>query len=306
MTTKLTRDQILALSKAEKISLIYKIRIQYERGEEILIELDRCLNSCIAGNPQPTGLMLVGPTGAGKSTLLDQFVAQHPRQPGEKCDIVPVLRVPIEKPANVGNFMTSMLKAYGDPLAATGSLARKSSRITTYVRESKTRMLMLDDIHDMLEPGQIKVTAMTSDWIKTFIKESKISCVLSGIKGRSEVLLESNEQLGRLFPDPEEVYAFQFDTDNPETIKTFRKFIYSVEVLLPFPEKSGLSELRTAHKIHIATGGLIGYIMELIRYAAIEAVNRGVDRVDEELLHLAFRKRLASERRGIKNPFTND
>src|SRR5690349_6815425 len=108
MKTQLTREEILALPRAEKISLIYKIRIQYDRGEEILVELDRCLNSCIAGNPQPTGLMLVGPTGAGKSTLLDQFVAQNPRQPGEECDIVPVLRVPIEKPATVGNFMTSM------------------------------------------------------------------------------------------------------------------------------------------------------------------------------------------------------
>jgi len=58
-----------------------------------------------------------------------------------------------------------------------------------------------------------------------------------------------------------------------------------------------------ARRLHAASGGVMAYLMELLRGATYLALMEGRATLDGEVLGRAFAQRLASVRRGMANPF---
>jgi len=55
--------------------------------------------------------------------------------------------------------------------------------------------------------------------------------------------------------------------------------------------------------LHTASGGVMAYLMELLRGATYLALTEGRATLDRDVLGRAFEQRLASLRRGTANPF---
>jgi hypothetical protein len=301
MIENLSRDEVLSLRFEERIPYLNKIVVNYRRGNELLEMMEECYQNCLDGATQPPGIMIVGPSGAGKSTLVDLFVARHPVAKTEMGKIVPVLKFTVEAPANKGNLVSSFLEAFGDPLYDRGLIGTRSNRIKGYIDDCKTAMIIADEIQHFVDPDKRKLLLDVSNWFKNLIKAKSIACVLVGMEKESELILEANKQLGRLFPDPLCLEPFAFSTT--DSTKDFRVFLADLEDQLPLAKASGLSDYKTAKKIHEATDGLIGYVMELVRTAGRAALNSHQEKIDEVELARAFRKRLAPERRKKSNPF---
>jgi hypothetical protein len=71
---------------------------------------------------------------------------------------------------------------------------------------------------------------------------------------------------------------------------------------LPLTERPELAVLATARRLHAASGGVMAYLMELIRGATYLALAEGRPTLDLEVLGRAFEQRLASVRRGPPTP----
>jgi hypothetical protein len=138
------------------------------------------------------------------------------------------------------------------------------------------------------------------------VKETKVACVLVGLEGEAEQVVDANLQLARLFGDPYILAPFTWDEGCPETIQEFRTFLSQLERLLPLNEPSHLADRETSWRCFVACEGIIGYLMALIRRATYLALTQGRERLDHVLLAQAFTQRLAGARRGIPNPFIGD
>ena len=119
--------------------------------------------------------------------------------------------------------------------------------------------------------------------------------------------MNTNSQLASLFGDPYRLSPFEWDETNPASTKDeFRTFLSELEDRLPLKKPSHLASYETALRCYAASDGILRYLMALIRRATRLALEREQEYLDHNLLSEAFKGRLASERRGVPNPFTGE
>jgi len=303
-TTDRQKDAGPGLSAQQaRLSRLLSIRITYPRWQRIIDEIGRCHEMYgIAAEPQC--LLLVGPTGAGKSTLVASYAQRFAPLVSETGIGRRVVRATIPTPATIKSLAMTLLAALGDPRATQGTVGSMTYRLIHFFHDCGVELVILDELQHFRDRDSHTVLENASNWLKTLIKETGVSCVLVGLQGEAEEVVRLNRQLARLFGDPQVLRSFAWDEDDPETVQEFRTFLGLLEGVLPLGESSGLAEYVTAQQLYVASEGIVAYLMELVRRATYLAVLRGQDHLDRALLAAAFTQRLAGVRRGIANPFT--
>jgi len=256
---------------------------------------------------EPECLLLVGPTGAGKTTLLASYAQDYPAIFTKTAILRPVVMATTPSRANVNNLETVLLRALGDPAADKGSIGSRELRLIRYFKEiCIVELLILDELQHFWDRQSKTILHDASNWLKTFIKETKVSCVLVGLPGDSEAIINTNPQLAGLFGDPYMLSPFRWDETEPASTRdVFCTFLAELEERLPLKRPSHLASYETALRCFAASDGILRYLMALIRRATYLALEREQEYLDQDLLFQAFRDRLAGERRGIPNPFTD-
>ncbi len=293
------------LPAPERLAFVEQVRVIYPRWQEIIAEIRRChqMNTLAA---EPQCLMLVGPTGAGKTTLIDSYTRDYPPVFAGTSIRRPIVQATIPTPATVKNLETTLLDALGDPRAGQGTIGGMARRLINFFRDCQVELLILDELQHFVDRDSQKVLQTVSNWLKTLVKETKVACVLVGLEGEAEQVVDANPQLARLFGDPHVLAPFEWDEGRPATIQAFRTFLDQLERLLPLSEASHLANRETAWRCFVACEGVIGYLMALIRRATYLALMEAREHLDHVLLAEAFAQRLAGSRRGIPNPFLDD
>jgi hypothetical protein len=271
----------------------------------VIEEIQRCHKAkSVAAEPQC--LLMIGPTGAGKTTLISSYTQKYPVIEDENGFRYPVLQATLPSPASERNLATALLYALGDPLAGKGTTGLMTLRLIKLLMDCQVELLILDELQHFVDRDSQKVLQNASNWLKTLLKETKVACVLVGLQGEAEQVVNINPQLARLFGDPLILSPFVWDENIPSTILEFRTFLADLEPLLPLAEPTNLQRRDLAQRIFVASEGLISYLMALIRRATQLALQLGKEYLDEELLAEAFAQRLAGKRRGIPNPFLGE
>lgn len=289
------------LSKPERIALIYRIRVWYPRMKAIYDEVARAYDMNPV-TPDPECVALLGGFRTGKTTIVESFCSHHPRQVFQTSTHVPVLKVVMPAKASMGNLLTTMLAALGDPLADRGSIGAKQHRLHRFIADCGVEMMILDEANHFVDRDSERVLHDVSNTMKSLIKEQNVACVLVGLPYTEEVL-RVNEQFGSLFGDPYLLAPFCWEETQPATIEEFRMFLRQVEQQLPLATRTALASREMAWRCFVATQGKVGYIMRLLRRAAEAAVLRDELGLSLPLLHEAFDRTLAGHRRGLANPF---
>jgi len=294
-----------ALSRRDLLLQIENIRVLYPRWQRIAAEIGRCheLGPLAA---EPPCLLVVGPTGAGKSTLVASYARQYPPLPTETGLSYPVVRATIPSPATIKALATTLLAALGDPQASRGTVGSMTYRLTRFFRDCAVELLILDELQHFRDRDNRKVLENASNWLKTLIKETGVACVLVGLQGEAEEVVRLNPQLARLFGDPYVLAPFGWDERRPETVQEFIAFLLLLEGALPLAERPDLASLGMARRLYLASGGVMAYLMELIRRATYLAITQGHLSLDRATLARAFDQRLAAVRRDVPNPFADD
>ncbi len=303
----LSREEIRQLPGSERRRYVERIRIFYPRWHAITNEISRC-HQLFPLAAEPECLLLVGPPGAGKTTLLASYAQQFPAVFTESATLRPVVMATTPSRANVNNLETALLTALGDPAADRGSIGSRELRLIRYFKEiCRVELLILDDLQHFWDRGSKTILLDASNWLKTFIKETKVSCVLVGLPGEAEAVVNTNSQLAGLFGDPYRLNPFEWDEADPASTRDeFCTFLAELEDRLPLKKPSHLASYETALRCYAACDGILRYLMALIRRATYLALEREQEYLDHNLLSEAFKGRLAGERRGIPNPFTGE
>ena len=276
----------------------YLALIRYPRFKELHQMIQQCQQmSALGGEPQC--MSLEGMTGAGKSTLVRDYAHAFPQAYTSEGVQMSVFYMLMPSPATVKGVAATMLEQLGDPAAHKGPQWSMDSRLIKLIPECGIKLVILDDFHHLIDRDTDRILETVSDWLKVLIKKTNVPFVVVGIEGKVERILRSNPQLSRLFAARETLKPFDWETQR----KAFARFVEYVEMAVGIPLSPALPRDELIYRLHYATDGVVGNLMNLLRYAALITQQKKKEVIEIAALSQAFQSRLSKHLRQKVNPF---
>jgi hypothetical protein len=278
------------------------VLIRYPRFKALHHDIHECLEMSRLCN-EPHCMSLEGVTGAGKSTLVRDYTALFPRTEQADGSRIPIFYTETPSPVTVKGMAVTMLARLGDPAAYYGTLWSLNFRLIRLMVACQVELVILDDFHHLIDQATNRILEQVSDWLKVLIKETGIPFLVVGIDGKVERILDANAQLSRLFAVRQILEPFSCDPNDEASVQEFGRFTSYAEQIIATPLTTTLPRLELLHRLHYATDGVVGNLMNLLRYSAWLTRQQHQETISLPLLAAAFEKRLSKHVKGKTNPF---
>lgn len=295
------------MTKAQCIDIVEHLLLHHARFNALLARIDYCAR--FGGDIEtknPPCLAILGNTGAGKTTLIDAWLEKAPLRTMETAEgtIIPYLYVLVPSSPKKKGAVSAFLRALHDPNPSRGTEWDMISRVHLLIKRCKVQVIFVDEFQHLRDKDTQKVVHAIADFLKDIINQAHIPMILTGKLGEAESILMANSQLDRRVGTPFVLEPFEWDRNRPETIKEFRTLMRDIDRALPL-DLSDLQDVEMAYRFYYASDGYLGWIMEIIREAAIRAIDTDCHCLNMPLLAAAYEARLAGTEVGDDkvNPF---
>lgn len=297
MIYRLTNSDLLSTP----ISRANATLIRYPRFNQLHDKIQLCQQlSQTAGEPQC--MVLEGVPGVGKSTLIKSYAESFPRCETSSGTKAPIFYLETPSPATVKGMAAKLLAVLGDPVANHGTLWSMNARLIHFIQACEVQLVILDDFHHLVDQETNRVLYQVSDWLKVLIKETNVPFLVVGVVDTVRRILNANAQLSRLFAIRETLQPFRWDSQKPDTIREFAAFVAFAEGQIGMKLPIELERPDLLYRLFEATDGIVGNIMNLLRYSVALTQQQGCDHLTLDVLTMAFNMRLA-EHVNKRNPF---
>lgn len=221
---------------------------------------------------EPQCMSLEGVTGAGKSTLVQDYLALFYRIEKSDGTRIPIFYAETPSPVTVKGMAATLLAHLGDLAAHHGTLLAMNFRLIHLMMACQLELVILDDFHHLIDKETNRI-------------------------------LETNAQLSRLFAVRQTLQPFRCDPSDEGSVQEFARFVQYAEQVIGVPLPATPPRLELLHCLHYATGGVVGNLMNLLRYAAWITRQSHQEVMTLPILATAFDKRLAKHVKKPANPF---
>lgn len=272
--------------------------INHQFFQEAKQHLQLCFDS-FGCTPDPRCTPILGESGCGKSTVVEEFIKSlrkykyfHPK-----------LVIVIECPSNptVKTMASEVLQAIGDPMYYRGTEVQMTDRIVQFLKKLGVRLLIFDEMQNLIDRDSDKLSFKAADWLKRLINKANIPTVIVGLE-RAEDLFLINEQLRRRFTESYVIRSF--DWYQLETRKMLKGFLSALQREYNFVDMLDISSHEMAFRFYCASGGLVGYMMAIIREAKRLAVGTcELGAIGMNHLAQAYNNAVCGNRLVAVNPF---
>jgi len=266
---------VLDLPDEERILRILRHRwIGYSRAQAIMKKLELLYN--YPKTHRMPNLLIVGDTNNGKTMIVEQFAKRHPAHdhPDGESVSVPVLMVQAPNVPDEDRFYMNILDKIFAPYKPNSKPAAKQAEVIRSLIRVGLRMFIIDDIHNILA-GPTEKTRQFLGVIRFLGNELRVPIVGTGTKDALRAV-RNDKQLDNRF-EPAPLPKWKLDTD-------FYRLLASFEKMLPLKRPSNLIELTLAARLHGISEGNLGELANVLRMAAVEAVESGAERINEDVL----------------------
>lgn len=302
------QDDWRIMTNLQRILIVENMRFGHERFNVLLKKIDYCARFGIEiMSKNPPCLAILGNTGAGKTTLIDTWLAKAPLSEVETPEgtCIPYLYVLVPSSPNKKGAISAFLRALHDPNPTRGTEWDMIARVHRLIKGCKVHIIFVDEFQHMVDKDTQRVIHSVADFLKDIINQSHRPMILIGKLGEAETILEGNDQLDRHIGTPLVLSPFEWDRHRSETIKEFRTLMRDIDAVLPL-DKSNLQDEETAFRLFYASDGYLGWVIEIIRAAAIRAIDTGCNTLNMSLLAYGYETRVAGTHLGFGkvNPFS--
>jgi hypothetical protein len=220
-------------------------------------------------------LLIVGDPGMGKTQLIDWFRKDHTLQPSqvERSLERPVLSIGLISGSPRG-FLGGILEDLGVHYSSSSASDVLYPLVLRLFKRLRVRVLLIDELHHAVI-GNRDDRAKLFAAIKQLGNDLGITIVACGT-AQALLALQYDPQLERRF-QPVALQRWRNDEDG-------WAFLNSIEMTLPLPEPSNLSDEAMAPWILDQAEGLTGEIDRLVRLAAVRAIKAGRPCIDLQFL----------------------
>lgn len=227
------------------------------------------------------GLIVTGPTNSGKTTLGNWILNAYSQlSPSSFIDNIRPCAVMIEL-----SGLTTQRGVYGRileqihaPVDSHARLADRELVVTMTLRNINCRLLILDEAQDILKTSE-RDQQRVLDAIKFLMNSLKLPILALGV-----------EKAGKSFDIDQHLRA-RFSEIKLPSWKDDDDLIDLLASLEPLLLLQGDLNLRTreiVRKLLELSGGKLGYIVDILRNAAIEGINSGAETITPDMLRLPW------------------
>lgn len=277
----------LTLSKKERIHHIQKDNwIGYSRAKQALDKLNELYEH--PHRHRMPNLLIIGPTNNGKTMIIEKFcrnfspVVKEKRGFDEKnilleMPIISLQMLPTPDRKGFYNLILTQLNSAGaQKLVYFYYNEPFETNIVAVFREYKVKMLIIDEIHNMLA-GRNDKQREFQNMLRYVGNALKIPIVCLGTKD-AYLAIRSDPQLENRF----EPFLLPTWKDDEE----YQSLLSSIISVLPLKNPSNLNHPEISRFILEKTGGILGEIFTLLRRAAILAIETESEVIDEKILKM--------------------
>lgn len=289
---------------AAKKGAIQHVLIEYDQLDQVQDALELRILAGTGGESAKL-TMLVAPSGCGKTTTVKQAQSRLETKPDiAKNSLLPILYCSLPPKCSIKAMTTSLLAALHDPLADRQSTRDMNDlRIIGQLKAQHVRLLVLDEFQHLIGASvHSSLHKEATDWLKKVLDGAGVPVVCVGLP-ESLSVIATHDQIRRRTTRIIRMKPFAWDDGGPKS-KMFQAFLHVFERELDLPENSGLGQPAMAERIHIASGGLVGVVAQLLSEAVEVSLRR---RTGPECLTLGD---LAEAYDGLPyellNPFDDD
>lgn len=266
---------VMQRTVSERISYAKKdCWIGYPRAQKIINILEDLLDH--PRTLRMPNLLLVGDSGNGKSTIVDHFWKKHEAFVEEEGNpILPIVMVEMPPRPTESRFWSAVLEGLMVAHNSNAHVQIKEAQASTILRKCKTRILIIDEIHNLLF-GHAREQREFLGMLKNMSNRLCLSIVAVGTR----------DAIRALHTDPQLSSRFEpFGLQRWQINREFVSLLASFERLMPLAEPSFLASKEIAMKIHSLSGGTIGGIAGVIKKATAHAIKTGQERIDINCLN---------------------
>jgi hypothetical protein len=261
------------------------------------VEATRRIDTCFElahETTQPICLAVIGEAGTGKSRALEACYRKHPPIRHDDGMHVPILRVTAPSRPTVKGLAEIMLAALGAPDTARGTENEKTRRVKILMRNTVTRLLMIDEFQHFYDKGTQLIMHHVADWLKILVDDVKCVLVVAGLPA-CRIVIDQNEQLARRFRAAIQLPRFLWQEVNHRNeftriLKAFHK------VLAGHFDLPQLHAEAMAFRCYCATGGLIGYLSAFLQQAVWDALADDRKSITLDDLNIAYERSFWDQR----------
>lgn len=265
-------EKLLELPNEERIDHVRKdVWIDYLAAQRVTTTLSELLHW--PRTQRMPNLLIIGHTNNGKSALVETFRKDNPpvtaTSPSEP--LMPIVYVEPPGGASEHLFYDALLSGMYAPFKPNDRLGRKVDQSLRMLEYLGTKMLVIDEIHQLLQGTPAKQRHMLG--ILRFLG-NRLRMPIIGIGTREAVnLIRSDPQMANRF-DVTELPRWKLDQEFMNLVATF-------EAVLPLKKPSNLATPRMLRRLMALSEGTIGDLRRLLVRAAVYAISSGREVIDD-------------------------
>ncbi len=242
----------------------------YHMAETILFELEDLLEYPVSD--RMPNLLIAGDTNNGKTSLVKEFISKYPPDDNVEGSSItlPVFYMQAPPVPDEGRFYDKILDLLFAPYRTTDKIGKKEKEVIRLLKLVNVRMLIIDEIHNLLAGAMTKQRAMLNT-IKNLGNSLGIPIVAVGTKDAFQAL-HSDDQLANRFE--------RFVLPKWEINEEFHRLLASFEYTLALKEPSYFNSRKMAMELHRMSEGLLGELSTIITRAAVYAVRNDKECID--------------------------
>lgn len=220
-------------------------------------------------------LLIVARSGNGKSSILESFCNRHPVTVTTQGDAVAsIALVEVPPSPTVSSLCSAILWKLGIGHREKDSAAVKMRQVTSILRYTQVRMLLIDEFNNIAEAGREAREILRL--IRYFSNDLKIVIGAAGTQAAINALNQDPQLKSRFQPVPLPAWPLG---------RSYRQFLASYERLLPLAHPSNLASPELASQIHMRCGEAIGETVKFLKAASVHAIRSGVERISAEMIN---------------------
>lgn len=277
-----------ARRSAAAVALFNEIYLQHPAHRRVFAGLDYLRELCKAPGPK-RGMRMLGPSSAGKSTAIEKYQQILTGRGDATEGIMPTLSVKLDRACTTKRLMSSILDQYGDEYSDSSVESTLRKRVYLCIERFKTEVIFCDEVQHLNYRSSER--SDPTDTLKRMLDDGVVGLVFAGDL-TALPMLNRNIQLANRMIAPCDLMPLSFDKG--EDLVAFKNFVTHLDaemvkrkiVRLP----SGFDDLRTLRCMFVASSGLLGRVVNLVRAALEIAVKRNAHYVEPHDLSRAVRE----------------